>query len=48
MFQQMQGLVSEVKDQWQSESDKIDKKLDTLIQLEHEKLQLEREKLELE
>ena len=44
----MQGLVSEVKDQWQSESDKIDKKLDTLIQLECEKLQLEREKLELE
>ena len=48
VFQQMQGLVNEVKEQWKSESDKIDSKLDTLIQLEREKLQLEREKLEME
>ena len=44
----MQSLVNDVKDQWKSESDKIDGKLDILIQLKHEKLQLEREKLELE
>ena len=44
----MKGMLEEVKDQWKSESDKIDKKLETLIQLEHEKIQLEREKLEFE
>ena len=44
----MQNLLDEVKEQWKSESDKIDSKWDDLLKLEREKVQLEREKLELE
>ena len=41
-------MIDDMKEQWKLESDKIDNKWDTLIQLEREKIQLEREKLEFE
>ena len=37
--------MSEAREQWKEESDRIDTKIDTLIALERERLALEREKL---
>ena len=45
-MQELKVFLNEAKEQWKSENDKIDAKIDSLIELEKQKLALEREKLE--
>ena len=46
VMQELKVFLNEAKEQWKDESAKIDSKMDTLIELERQKLALEREKLE--
>ena len=45
-MQELKVFLNEAKEQWKSENDKIDAKIDSLIELEKQKLALEQEKLE--
>ena len=45
-MQELKVFLNETKEQWKAENDKIDAKMDALIELEKQKLALEREKLE--
>ena len=46
--QELKLFLNEVKEDWKSESQKLDTKFDAIIALEWEKLALEREKFEFQ
>ena len=47
-MQQLHSVIDEVKQDFKDQDDRIDGKIDALIQLQKERLQLDRERLEFE
>ena len=48
VIQELRSVLSEAREDWKLESQKLEDKFDEIIKLQREKLDLEREKLEFE